>query len=53
MGHAGGATEQEIIAQASCQAIARSGLRKADIDGIITASLGAPLLIFLLVRRHV
>jgi acetyl-CoA acetyltransferase len=42
MGHAGGATEQEIIAQASCQAIARSGLRKADIDGIITASLTSP-----------
>ncbi len=42
MGHAGGATEQEIIAQASCQAIARSGLAKAHIDGIITASLTSP-----------
>ncbi|TXJ08758.1 MAG: thiolase [Alicycliphilus sp.] len=42
MGHAGGATEQEIIAQASCQAIEKSGLRKADIDGIITASLTSP-----------
>ena len=42
MGHAGGATEQEIIAQASCLAIERSGLRKADIDGIITASLTSP-----------
>ncbi|UUC95849.1 MULTISPECIES: thiolase [Comamonas] len=42
MGHAGGATEQEIIAQASCMAIERSGLRKSDIDGIITSSLTSP-----------
>jgi len=42
MGHAGGATEQEIIAQAACAAIERSGLRKSDIDGIITSSLTSP-----------
>lgn len=42
MGHAGGATEQEIIAQASCMAIERSGLRRSDIDGIITSSLTSP-----------
>jgi len=42
MGHAGGATEQEIIARASCLAIERSGLRKSDIDGIITSSLTSP-----------
>ena len=42
MGHAGGATEQEIIAQAACLAIERSGLKKTDIDGIITSSLTSP-----------
>ncbi len=42
MGHAGGATEQEIIAQASFMAIKRSGLKKSDIDGIITSSLTSP-----------
>lgn len=42
MGHAGGATEQEIIARASCLAIERSGLAKSDIDGIITSSLTSP-----------
>ncbi|QIL79911.1 thiolase [Diaphorobacter sp. HDW4A] len=42
MGHAGGASEQEIIAKASCMAIERSGLRKSDIDGIITSSLISP-----------
>ena len=42
MGHAGGATEQEIIAQAACLAIERSGLKKTDIDGIITSSLKSP-----------
>lgn len=42
MGHAGGATEQEIIAQAASAAIERSGLRKSDIDGIITSSLTSP-----------
>ena len=42
MGHAGGATEQEIIAQAACMAIERSGLKKSDIDGIITSSLTSP-----------
>ena len=42
MGHAGGATEQEIIAQAACLAIERSGVKKTDIDGIITSSLTSP-----------
>lgn len=42
LGHAGGATEQEIIARASVQAVARSGLKIADIDGIITSSLTSP-----------
>lgn len=42
MGHAGGATEQEITAQAACLAIERSGLQKGDIDGIITSSLTSP-----------
>lgn len=42
LGHAGGATEQEIIARASVQAVARSGLKMQDIDGIITSSLTSP-----------
>ncbi|MEJ8852419.1 thiolase [Variovorax rhizosphaerae] len=42
LGHAGGRTEQEIIAQAATQAIADSGLRMSDIDGIITSSLTSP-----------
>lgn len=42
LGHAGGATEQEIIAQASCEAVSRSGLKMSDIDGIITSSLTSP-----------
>ncbi len=42
LGHAGGATEQEIIAKAACQAVARSGLRMKDVDGIITSSLTSP-----------
>lgn len=42
LGHAGGATEQEIIARASVQAVARSGLRMQDIDGLITSSLTSP-----------
>ncbi len=42
LGHAGGATEQEIIAQASCAAVSRSGLKMSDIDGIITSSLTSP-----------
>ncbi|MGT2460151.1 thiolase (plasmid) [Cupriavidus basilensis] len=42
LGHAGGRTEQEIIAQAAHQAVKASGLRMADIDGIITSSLTSP-----------
>lgn len=42
LGHAGGLTEQEIIAQASCKAVAQSGLKMKDIDGIITSSLTSP-----------
>ena len=42
MGHAGGATEQEIIAKAASEAVRNSGLRMADIDGIITSSLTSP-----------
>lgn len=42
LGHAGGLTEQEIIAQAACQAVARSGLEMKDIDGILTSSLTSP-----------
>jgi acetyl-CoA acetyltransferase len=39
LGHAGGLTEQEIIAQAACKAVACSGLAMKDIDGILTSSL--------------
>lgn len=42
LGHAGGWTEQEIIARASGLAIASSGLSLRDIDGIITCSLTSP-----------
>jgi len=42
LGHAGGLTEQEIIAQAACKAVARSGLDMKDIDGILTSSLTSP-----------
>jgi len=42
LGHAGGATEQEIIAKAAGEAVRSSGLRMADIDGIITSSLTSP-----------
>ena len=42
LGHAGGATEQEIIAKAANEAVRSSGLRMADIDGIITSSLTSP-----------
>lgn len=42
LGHAGGRTEQEIIAEAARTAVAASGLRMADIDGIITSSLTSP-----------
>lgn len=42
LGHAGGATEQEIIAKAAGDAVRASGLRMADIDGIITSSLTSP-----------
>lgn len=42
LGHAAGASEQEITAQAACMAIERSGLRKGDIDGIMTCSLTSP-----------
>ncbi len=42
LGHAGGATEQEIIAKASRAAVHDSGLRMSDIDGIITSSLTSP-----------
>jgi len=42
LGHAGGRTEQEIIAQAAHTAVRASGLRMGDIDGIITSSLTSP-----------
>jgi acetyl-CoA acetyltransferase len=42
LGHAGGRTEQEIIAQAASQAVAGSQLRMSDIDGIVTSSLTSP-----------
>ncbi len=42
LGHAGGRTEQEIIAQAASQAVTGSRLRMSDIDGIITSSLTSP-----------
>lgn len=42
LGHAGGRTEQEIIAQAASQAVTGSQLRMSDIDGIITSSLTSP-----------
>lgn len=42
LGHAGGATEQEIIAKAANAAVRASGLRMADIDGILTSSLTSP-----------
>lgn len=42
LGHAGGLTEQEIIAQAAWKAVARSGLMMQDIDGIMTSSLTSP-----------
>lgn len=42
LGHAGGRSEQEIIAQASCTAVQRSGLAMRDIDGLITSSLTSP-----------
>ncbi|MFL4476240.1 acetyl-CoA acetyltransferase [Paeniglutamicibacter sp. MACA_103] len=42
MGHAGGLSEQEIIARASHQAVAASGLKMSDIDGLITSSLTSP-----------
>jgi len=42
LGHAGGASEQEIIAKAANEAVRNSGLRMADIDGIITSSLTSP-----------
>ncbi|SEM36141.1 Acetyl-CoA acetyltransferase [Variovorax sp. YR750] len=42
LGHAGGRTEQEIIAQAASQAVAGSQLRMSDIDGVVTSSLTSP-----------
>ncbi|WP_255953545.1 acetyl-CoA acetyltransferase [Streptomyces odontomachi] len=42
LGHAGGRSEQDIIAQAAGQAVAASGLALGDIDGIITSSLTSP-----------
>ncbi len=42
LGHAGGLSEQDIIAQAACKAVAQSGLLMQDIDGIITSSLTSP-----------
>ena len=42
MGHAGGATEQEIIARAAGAAVRASGLKMSDIDGLITSSLTSP-----------
>ncbi|MGM4963047.1 thiolase [Tardiphaga sp. 1201_B9_N1_1] len=41
-GHAGGRSAQEIIAEASATAIRESGLKKSQIDGIMTASLTSP-----------
>lgn len=42
LGHAGGRSEQEIIAQAACRAVAESGLTMSQIDGILTSSLTSP-----------
>lgn len=42
LGHAGGRTDQEIIAQAAHAAVKASGLRMQEIDGIITSSLTSP-----------
>ncbi|MEV0703564.1 thiolase [Saccharopolyspora sp. NPDC050389] len=42
LGHAGTRSEQDIIAQAASTAVAASGLRMEQIDGIITASLTSP-----------
>lgn len=42
LGHAGGRSEQEIIAQAACRAVAESGLAMSQIDGILTSSLTSP-----------
>ncbi|PZP47873.1 MAG: thiolase [Azospirillum brasilense] len=42
LGDARGFSEQEIIAQAAARAIAASGLRKDEIDGIMTSSLTSP-----------
>ncbi|MFC9839239.1 acetyl-CoA acetyltransferase [Rhodococcus sp. NPDC127530] len=42
LGHAGGRSEQEIIAQAAGKAVAASGLEWADIDGLVTSSLTSP-----------
>lgn len=42
LGDCGGRTEQEIIAQAAHHAVAASGLKMAQIDGIITSSLTSP-----------
>ncbi|MFS8980911.1 thiolase [Cupriavidus necator] len=42
LGHAGGRSEQEIIAQAAHRAVVDSGLRMKDIDGILTSSLTSP-----------
>ncbi|MGW4728592.1 thiolase [Streptomyces shenzhenensis] len=42
LGHAGGRSEQDIIAQAAGKAVAASGLTLGDIDGIITSSLTSP-----------
>ncbi|MFF2028010.1 acetyl-CoA acetyltransferase, partial [Streptomyces sp. NPDC058171] len=42
LGHAGGRSEQEIIAQAAGKAVAASGLELADIDGLVTSSLTSP-----------
>lgn len=39
LGHAGGRTDMEILAQASGRAVRSSGLKMSDIDGVITASL--------------
>ncbi|UUX97095.1 thiolase [Aquabacterium sp. J223] len=42
MGDAGGRSEQDIIAQAAHKAVAASGLRLPQIDGLITSSLTSP-----------
>ncbi|MHA2790122.1 acetyl-CoA acetyltransferase [Corynebacterium sp. S7] len=42
LGHAGGLSEQDIIAQAAQKAIAESGLELHEVDGIITSSLTSP-----------